>query len=261
MCPKDKIFRGYIDMEHRMYEFGRCRTLFQKQIEWNPSNTQSWLEFADLERNLDDAERTRAIYELAIEQSTLDMPELVWKAYIDFEEEENEYERVRQLYERLLQKTDHVKVWLNYARFESSVLGEEGEEEEEEEEEKPLGEDAIIRSRAVFSRAEKALKDKGLTNDVSCYSHNPHTIRSILTCVQRVAILDAWQAFEHESGSPEDIEKVDKQMPRRVKKRRKLGDDKYEEYLDYVFPADDQSAANLSRLLQKAHQWKQQNQS
>lgn len=243
MCPKDKIFRGYIDMEHRMYEFGRCRTLFQKRIEWNPSNTQSWLEFADLERNLDDAERTRAIYELAIEQSTLDMPELVWKSYIDFEEEEGEYERVRQLYERLLQKTDHVKVWLNYARFESSVPGEEGEEEEEEEEEaKPLSEDAILRSRAVFSRAEKALKDKGLTDN-------------------RVEILDAWQAFEHESGSPEDIEKIDKQMPRRVKKRRKLGDDKYEEYADYVFPADDQSAANLSRLLQKAHQWKQQNQS
>ncbi|KAF4770714.1 hypothetical protein N7455_007093 [Penicillium solitum] len=240
MCPKDKIFRGYIDMEHRMYEFGRCRTLFEKRLEWNPSNTQVWLEFAELERDLDDAERTRAIYELAIEQSTLDMPELVWKAYIDFEEEENEYERVRQLYERLLQKTDHVKVWLNYARFETSLLFEEGEEEEEEQ--KPLTNDAILRSRAVFSRAEKALKDKGQTND-------------------RVDILNAWQAFEHESGSPEDIEKIDKQMPRRVKKRRKMGDDKYEEYTDFVFPADDQSAANLSRLLQKAHQWKQQNQS
>jgi crooked neck len=46
-------------------------------------------------------------------------------------------------------------------------------------------------------------------------------------------------------------------MPRRVKKRRKLQDDKYEEYMDYVFPADDQSAANLTKLLQKAHQWKQ----
>ncbi|CAI7594151.1 unnamed protein product [Penicillium palitans] len=239
MCPKDKIFRGYIDMEHRLYEFGRCRTLFQKRIEWNPSNTQSWLEFADLERDLDDAERTRAIYELAIEQSTLDMPELVWKTYIDFEEGESEYERVRQLYERLLQKTDHVKVWLNYVRFESSLLGEEGEEEEEE---KSIAEDAILRSRAVFSRAEKALKDKGQTQD-------------------RVDILTAWQAFEQESGSPEDIEKIDKQMPRSVKKRRKLGDDKYEEYMDFVFPADDQSAANLSRLLQKAHQWKQQNQS
>ncbi|KAF7516510.1 hypothetical protein PCG10_002092 [Penicillium crustosum] len=241
MCPKEKIFRGYIDMEHRLYEFERCRTLFGKRIEWNPSNIQSWLEFADLERDLDDAERTRAIYELAIEESTLDMPELVWKAYIDFEEGEGEYERVRQLYERLLQKTDHVKVWLNYARFESSVLGEEGEEEDEEEQ-KPLPEAAILRSRAVFSRAEKALKEKGHTND-------------------RVDILNAWQQFEHESGSPEDIEKIDKQMPRRVKKRRKLGDDKYEEYMDFVFPADDQSAANLSRLLEKAHQWKQQNQS
>ncbi|OQD62985.1 hypothetical protein PENPOL_c010G07969 [Penicillium polonicum] len=241
MCPKDKIFRGYIDMEHRMYEFGRCRTLFQKRIEWNPSNTQSWLEFAELERSLDDAERTRAIYELAIEQSILDMPELVWKHYIDFEEGEYEYERVRQLYERLLQKTDHVKVWLNYARFESSLLVEEGEEGEDEEA-KQLNEDAILRSRAVFSRAEKTFKDKGHTDD-------------------RVKVLNAWQEFEHEAGSPEDIEKIDKQMPRRVKKRRKLEDDKYEEYVDYVFPADDQSAANLSRLLQKAHQWKQQNQS
>ncbi|KAJ5957505.1 Cell cycle control protein (Cwf4) [Penicillium viridicatum] len=241
MCPKDKIFRGYIDMEHRMYEFGRCRTLFQKRIEWNPSNTQSWLEFAELERSLDDAERTRAIYELAIEQSILDMPELVWKHYIDFEEGEYEYERVRQLYERLLQKTDHVKVWLNYARFESSLLVEEGEEGEDEEA-KQLNEDAILRSRAVFSRAEKTFKDKGHTDD-------------------RVEVLNAWQGFEYEAGSPEDIEKIGKQMPRRVKKRRKLEDDKYEEYMDYVFPADDQSAANLSRLLQKAHQWKQQNQS
>ncbi|KOS44868.1 hypothetical protein ACN38_g4189 [Penicillium nordicum] len=244
MCPKDKIFRGYIHMEHRMYEFGRCRTLFQKLIEWNPSNTQSWLEFADLERNLDDAERTRAIYELAIEQSTLDMPELVWKAYIDFEEGAAEDERVRQLYERLLQKTDHVKVWTNYANFESSLLlDEEMEEEEEEEKEgKPVREDAILRTRAVFSRAEKAFKDKGQSDN-------------------RVEILTSWQGFEHAHGSPEDIENIEKQMPRRVKKRRKLGDDKYEEYVDHVFPADDQSAANLSRLLQKAHQWKQQNQS
>lgn len=46
-------------------------------------------------------------------------------------------------------------------------------------------------------------------------------------------------------------------MPRRVKKRRKLDDDSFEEYMDYVFPADDQSAANMSKLLAMAHQWKQ----
>lgn len=70
-------------------------------------------------------------------------------------------------------------------------------------------------------------------------------------------LLNAWRSFEHTHGSSEDIDKIEKQMPRRVKKRRKLDDDRYEEYMDYVFPADDQSAANLSKLLQKAHQWKQ----
>jgi crooked neck len=72
-----------------------------------------------------------------------------------------------------------------------------------------------------------------------------------------VELLNAWRSFEHTHGAPTDIDKIEKQMPRRVKKRRKLDDDRYEEYMDYVFPADDQSAANLSKFLQRAHQWKQ----
>ena len=70
-------------------------------------------------------------------------------------------------------------------------------------------------------------------------------------------MLNAWKSFETTHGSAEDIASVDKQMPRRVKKRRKLDDDSFEEYMDYVFPADDQSAANMSKLLAMAHQWKQ----
>lgn len=46
-------------------------------------------------------------------------------------------------------------------------------------------------------------------------------------------------------------------MPRKVKKRRKLDDDSFEEYIDYVFPADDESAAKMTKLLQMAQQWKQ----
>jgi crooked neck len=76
--------------------------------------------------------------------------------------------------------------------------------------------------------------------------------------LQRVALLNAWKSFEQTHGSPEDIAKIEKQMPRKVKKRRKLDDDRYEEYMDYVFPADDESAANLSRLLQEAYKWKQE---
>lgn len=165
MCPKDKLFRGYIALEQQLFEFLRCRTLYEKQIEWNASNSQSWIQYAELERGLDDTERARAIYELGIGQTTLDMPELVWKAYIDFEEYEGEYERVRALYERLLAKTDHVKVWINYARFEINVPDDE-EEEEEEEEERPVSEEAKRRARKVFERAHGVFKEKELKEEV-----------------------------------------------------------------------------------------------
>jgi hypothetical protein len=37
-------------------------------------------------------------------QSLLDMPELLWKAYIDFEIAEEEFDNVRTLYARLLER-------------------------------------------------------------------------------------------------------------------------------------------------------------
>lgn len=239
MCPKDKLFKGYIQLEQKLHEFVRCRTLYEKHIEWNPANCQAWIKFAELERALDDLERTRAIFELAVNQPTLDMPELLWKAYIDFEEEEGEYDRTRALYERLLDKTDHVKVWISYAHFEINVPdpGEE-EEEENEQDEDTVSEEAKARARKIFERAYKRMKEKELKEE-------------------RVALLNAWKSFEGTHGSKEDIEKVERQMPRRVKKRRKLDDDSFEEYMDYVFPADDQAAANMSKLLAMAHQWKE----
>jgi len=63
-----------------------------------------------LESILGDIDRARSIYELAIEQPRLDMPELLWKAFIDFEIEQQEYDRARKLYSKLLKKTQHVKV-------------------------------------------------------------------------------------------------------------------------------------------------------
>lgn len=183
MCPKDKLFRGYINLERQLFEFVRCRTLYEKQIEWNSSNSQSWIQYAELERGLDDLERARALYELGIEQPTLDMPELVWKSYIDFEEEEGEYDRVRALYERLLSKTDHVKVWINYARFEINIPDDE-EEEEEEEEERPVSEEAKQRARAVFDRAHKVFKDKELKEEVCFRSVDLFLSISVTTYVQ-----------------------------------------------------------------------------
>jgi crooked neck len=236
MCPKDKIFNGYVDLERKLFEFVRCRTLYEKHIEYNPANCQTWIKFAELERGLDDLERTRAIFELAVQQQQLDMPELLWKAYIDFEEEEGEYERTRDLYERLLEKTDHVKVWISYAHFEINIPE---EEEEEGDEEQPVSEEAKARARKVFKRAHKSMRDRDLKEEC-------------------VSLLNAWLSFERTHGSAEDVEAVQKQMPRKTKRRRKLDDDSWEEYIDYVFPADDKQAANLSNLLSMAQSWKQQ---
>ena len=73
-----------------------------------------------------------------------------------------------------------------------------------------------------------------------------------------MALLTAWKSFETTHGLPADVEKVEKQMPRKVKKRRKLDDDSFEEYMDYLFPDDGESVAKNLKLLQMAHMWKQQ---
>ncbi|KAL3295832.1 pre-mRNA-splicing factor clf1 [Colletotrichum asianum] len=235
MCPKDKLFRGYIELELKLFEFLRCRTLYEKHIEWNPANCQTWIKFAELERGLDDLDRTRAIFELAVNQMVLDMPELLWKAYIDFEEEEGEYDRTRELYERLLEKTDHVKVWISYAHFELNIP----EDEEAEEEEAPISDVAKARARKVFERAHKSMREKDLKEE-------------------SVTLLNAWLSFERMHGAEDNVEKVQKLMPRKTKRRRRLEDDSFEEYIDYVFPADDKQSQNLSNLLAMAQAWKQQ---
>lgn len=110
MCPKNKLFKGYIELEIELREFDRCRILYEKYLEFNPQNCTTWVKYAELESILGDAERARAIYDLATEQPKLDMPEIIWKAFIDFEIEAQEFNNVRELYEKLLAKTQHVKV-------------------------------------------------------------------------------------------------------------------------------------------------------
>ncbi|KAK4508324.1 hypothetical protein PRZ48_002062 [Zasmidium cellare] len=237
MAPKNKLFRAYIEMELKLFEFVRCRTLYEKWIEFNPSNSQAWIKFAELEQGLEDLDRTRAIFELAIQQDVLDMPELVWKAYIDFEEGEGEYDKTRELYERLLSKTEHVKVWISYAHFEINVP--DSADQIAEDESAAVSEAAKARARKVFERAHKLYKERSLVEE-------------------RVSLLNAWKAFEDTHGSEEDKEKVAKQMPRKVKKRRKLDDDSFEEYMDYVFPADDESSAKMSKLMMMAQKWKRE---
>ena len=48
-CAKAKLFRGYIDLEIQLREFTRCRTLYEKFLEFNPENVHTWMKFAELD--------------------------------------------------------------------------------------------------------------------------------------------------------------------------------------------------------------------
>lgn len=235
-APKNKVFKEYIELEKSLFEFDRARQLYEKWVSWDPSNAEAWKSFAELERGLADSDRARAIYETAISEDVVDMPELLWKEFIDFEVDNEEYERARALYEALLQKTSHVKVWTSFAQFEASIPSSDDDDNDDSDR---LRIAAQKRVRAVFERGYKAMKEQDLKEE-------------------RVALLKAWEAFEKAQGTPETLENVTKQMPSRVKKRRRLDDDSFEEYMDWVFPADNEGEKKLASLLEKARAWKAQ---
>lgn len=186
------------------------------------------MRIAELEMLLGDYDRARAIYELAIEQLRLDMPELLWKSYIDFEIAQEEPDNVRRLYERLLERTNHVKMWLSYAKFELNN--------------KVEGDDInVLLARRIYEKANENLKN----------SPEKET---------RVLLLENWRDFESAYGDETSMEKINNKMPKRIKKRQKVVDEDgieqgWEEIFDYIFPEDEAGRPNL-KLLAAAKNWK-----
>uniref|UniRef100_A0A8P4KMH8 Crooked neck-like protein 1 n=1 Tax=Dicentrarchus labrax TaxID=13489 RepID=A0A8P4KMH8_DICLA len=226
-CPKNKLLKGYIELELQLREFDRCRKLYEKYLEFSPENCTTWIKFAELETILGDMERARGIFELAIGQPRLDMPEVLWKSYIDFEIEQEEFGNTRNLYKRLLQRTQHVKVWISYAKFELSIDSS----------------DRLQRCRQIFEEANKSMRN--------CEEKE-----------ERLMLLESWSDFEKEFGSDTTMERVRNLLPEKVKKRRKLtaedgSDAGWEEYYDYIFPEDAANQPNL-KLLAMAKMWKRQ---
>lgn len=109
-APKAKLFKFYIDLETQLAQVDRVRTLYSKFVEWDSTHVAAWIMFANLEASLQETERARAIFELALGQPVLNQPERLWMEFIDFEIAQGERDNARALYERLLERTQHVKV-------------------------------------------------------------------------------------------------------------------------------------------------------
>jgi len=230
LCGKENIFKGYIELELQLGEVERCRAIYNKYLATMPQNCTAWKSFAGLEANVGETARARAIYELAISQPVIDMPEVLWKSYIDFEISEREVDHVRTLYDRLLERTNHVKVWISYAQFELM----EGDTENNTN---------ITVARSIFSKAYDSLKQQGLKEE-------------------RVVLLTAWREAEASSASNGgDISIVDAKLPRKIKMKRMAtapdGTDLgFEEFYDYQFPDDEKKIMGL-KILENAMKWKQ----
>jgi crooked neck len=74
---------------------------------------------------------------------------------LDFEIEQEEYEKTRNLYYRLLERTEHVKVYISFAQFELSISYE-GDSDE-----------GSTRARKIFDQAYEKMKEKELKEEVS----------------------------------------------------------------------------------------------
>jgi crooked neck len=255
LAPKEKIFTTYIEIEFQLGNIDRCRTLYEKYLQIEPQNCSTWIKYANLERSLGETERSRAIFELAVDQPMLDMPEVLWKAYIDFETSEGERARTRALYERLLERTKHVKVWISFARFESTPIVVVDDDADEaaiaqataaaEQDKHECLEARQARGRAVYQRAVDELKEA-----------DPDSKE------ERVMLLEAWKSFEDTLPAQfSQSRDVKAKFPKRVKRKRALTDEfgaeyAQEEYYDYVFPEDAGATQPSLKLLEAAYAWK-----
>ncbi|CAA0838209.1 crooked neck protein- putative / cell cycle protein- putative [Striga hermonthica] len=241
MAPKDKIFKKYIELEMRLGNVERCRKLYGKYLEWSPERCSAWSKFAEMEGFLGETERARAIFEFAINQPLLDMPELLWKAYIDFEISKSELERARALYERLLNRTKNLKVWISYAKFEASAIKEGLHESELTESDFEQKKKRLERARALFERALNYFRDSA-----------PELKE------ERTILLEEWLNVENSFGELGDVDLVRSKLPRKLKKRRHIenehGRGGFTEYVDYLFPEETQTT-NV-KILEAAYAWK-----
>ena len=230
-APKSKLFKGYITLELQLGNIDRCRTIYGKWLENDPTNVLAFADYADMERSLGELERARAIFELAVGQQELDMPEQLWKSYIDFEIGEEAYDHARALYRRLLERTKHVKVWVSMAQFETAVS-------------------EIANARAIFDEANLFFKG----ND------------ELEVKQERLVLLETWQDFEEGFGDAAQQALPTELMPRRVKKRRPIAGlenaaesdaSGWQEYTDLIYP-DEQKQAGGLKILEMARAWKKQ---
>lgn len=256
MCPKRKTFKNYIEMEIKMKDFDRVRKLYEKFLEYQPTNLETWIRYAETEENLGDEARSRGIYEIALDNNfshfSQESKAILMERYIEFESDAEEYGKARALFERYLKVSKNSpKVWVKYALYESSSPTEAqlntlresrleqdvNSEDEQDEEfiEFQITHENKKNSRKIFERA--------LEHFATCGDQE-----------NRIVILEAYKSYEEVYGGIAEQDAVLKRMPQ-IEMREK--DDGTKEN-DYIFPEDNTQKPDASKFQALARKWNEE---
>lgn len=221
-----KLFKQYIELEIKLKEFDRCRTLYEKFILRFPSKSQTWIDFANFEELLGEEQRARAIFELAIssEDIVFDDPDKIWTSYISLEQSLGRTSNVLSIFDRIATTTGRIDIWKAYAEFAAGI-----------DEENPANIGDAAAGRAVFEKAWNILETANQT-------------------VPLYELYTVWLDYEKQHGSSDEVDRLLKLNPKTTIRRRTLNDGTIEEYEDYVF-ANDKASKNFSSFFDMARKW------
>ncbi|CAR25142.1 Clf1p [Lachancea thermotolerans CBS 6340] len=254
ICPKNKIFKYYIELEIQLKEFDRVRKIYEQYIAFNALESDNWLAYAELEDNLGDEERARGIFHIALSDKVgLDTNERfkILEQLITFETNAGEYAKARQAYDALVQLSGYSPTtYIERAMFESTIPADNLSKDDqsqnmaEGDEDEPLDvtEANKRNSRSIFNKALDFYKEQGDKES-------------------RCAMLRALNSYEAVHGTVQTREAARKRLPKR-RTLTKRENNVEVEYTDYEFPEDEEGEVGFSnndKLLALAQKWKQGN--
>ncbi|RKP29970.1 protein prenylyltransferase [Metschnikowia bicuspidata] len=239
--PKSKIFSYYIALEKKLGEYDRVRKIYDKVLEitflfdkaHGTTMSHSWLErYIEFERELDESERCILLFKLGLGED-FDCNNVILKRFIDFLVEEFRYDEARAVLKDMVSAKDKPELWIRLAVFESSILSpsqmEQLEVIDNNEANFEFEDHHIANTRAIFEEA---------------YSHYKKENNG----QSAIEILNSWIEYERSHGSQE-VEKIEKKMPKMVSKRKEI-DGITEEFYEYEFPGP-----RINKFLANARKW------
>lgn len=264
-CPSETLFKSYINLQIKLKNFDQVRNLYEKAIQFNPSDHSLWFQYTDLEENLGDTDRCRQIFQImcneeinSFDQSTKSK---ILEKFIDFETNSQEFDNGKKLYESLLKLNKfNVDTWIKFAMYNYSVPTDEqleklkniqdkreqedNDENSEDEDQDEFEPDAtnFKLARSVFEKALNYFKLKN--NNIS-----------------RSQILEALMEFANNFGEEAEQQSIKERLPK-INKKIELMNGIETETLDYIFPDDEVKLVEkpkMSKLLAMAKKWKNEN--